>query len=259
MKRLEHQPELLDGPLDPVLLRGTLCDLARVNRWLGGVALSRRALIGVLPKQKQQPAANRQALTLLDVGTGAADIPAALVEWFAERGVRIEAEALDERAEILDAAREMVGERGEIRLVRGEGTALPYPDGSFDVAHTSLVLHHLEPSDAIRLLQEMGRVARLAVIANDLDRTPLWWVGAWLLAHLFTRNPYTRHDAPLSVRRAYRPPELEDLALAAGLAPVALHRGFLRHRYALVLQPADAPDLPERPRIRERSVSESRT
>ena len=43
------------------------------------------------------------------------------------------------------------------------------------------------------------------MIVNDLDRGWLWWAGAWLMSHLLTSNRYTRHDAALSVRRAYRP------------------------------------------------------
>ena len=50
----------------------------------------------------------------------------------------------------------------------------------------------------------MGRVARLGIVVNDLERGRLGWLGAWLMGHLLTGNRYTRHDAPLSVRRAYR-------------------------------------------------------
>ena len=49
----------------------------------------------------------------------------------------------------------------------------------------------------------MARVARLGIVVNDLDRTRLGWLGAWLIGRLLTGNPYTRIDAPLSVRRAY--------------------------------------------------------
>ena len=90
------------------------------------------------------------------------------------------------------------------------------------------------------VLREMARVSRRGVIVNDLDRTQLSWLGAWLLAHLATRNRYTRHDAPLSVRRAYRPVEVQDMAAAVGLTRVARLGGFMGHRYALVLAPATA-------------------
>ena len=40
-----------------------------------------------------------------------------------------------------------------------------------------MVVHHLEPADAVALLREMARVARLGVVVNDLVRGRLFWVG----------------------------------------------------------------------------------
>src|SRR5207245_2887314 len=100
-----------------------------------------------------------------------------------------------------------------------------------DVAHASLVLHHLEPEAAVALLREMRRVAGRGVILNDLARGRLAWLGAWLLAHLATRNAFTRHDAPLSVRRAYTRAEARELFERAGMRPTFEARGFLGHRW----------------------------
>jgi tRNA-2-methylthio-N6-dimethylallyladenosine synthase len=72
MDRLADAVELLDGPLDdPATLAGNLRDLRRINRWLGGIRLSADAIDAL--------AAHRDSLTLLDVGTGGADIPMALL------------------------------------------------------------------------------------------------------------------------------------------------------------------------------------
>ncbi len=80
----------------------------------------------------------------------------------------------------------------------------------------------------------MGRVARLGIIVNDLSRSRLAWVGAWVMAHTLTRNRFTRHDAPLSVRRAYLPAEAWALILTAGHVPVQTRvrvvPASLRHR-----------------------------
>ncbi len=213
-------------------------DLARVNRWLGGVALTRRALVALATGFHAPPRGGRidwrkRTLRLLDVGTGSADIPEALLHWTERRGLGLAIEAVDERQEVLDVAYERVGDRPELRLDRTSGGHLAYDDQSFDVVHASLVLHHLEPQAALRLLREMARVARVGVIVNDLDRRRLSWAGAWLLARLMTRNAYTRHDAPLSVRRAYHPTEVAQLAMQVGLLEVARFRGFLGHRYAM--------------------------
>ena len=72
MKRVEGVPEFLDGHLeDAATLRGNLRDLKRVNRLTGGAGLSRRAIAFLAPPP--------DPLTVLDVGTGAADIPVALL------------------------------------------------------------------------------------------------------------------------------------------------------------------------------------
>ena len=234
MERLTHAQELLDGPLDdPATLDGNLRDLRRVNRWLGGVSLSAEALDAL--------AAHRADLTLLDVGTGGADIPMALARLARGRGRRLHAVGIDHRPEVLAAAARArpPGSDGEaIELHVGDGRRLAYADRSFDVAHASLVLHHLDPPVAVEMLREMGRVARLGVIVNDLDRTRVGWVGAWLLGHLLTTNRYTRIDAPLSVRRAYRPREASAMLFAAGLRPVRVVRGAFGQRYAIAAVPS---------------------
>jgi ubiquinone/menaquinone biosynthesis C-methylase UbiE len=233
MERLSDAVELLDGNLDdPAALAGNLRDLGRINRWLGGVALSTAAVEAL--------AAERAELTMLDVGTGGADIPLALLRWAGRRGRRLAVVGIDSRPEILAAAVQAnpaVSTTTGLELHVGDGRSLPYPDGSFDVAHASLVLHHLAPDAAVKLLREMARVARIGIVVNDLDRGRLGWVGAWLLGHLLTRNRYTRHDAPLSVRRAYRPGEMTDLLQAAGLIPVRTMRGTFGQRYAIAARP----------------------
>jgi ubiquinone/menaquinone biosynthesis C-methylase UbiE len=235
MRRLQGAHEHLDGPLDPLALDGNLRDLARLNARLGGVAITRRAL-----QELVAGVPSDAALHLLDVGTGAADIPVALLADGAP-GTRLRVTAIDARPEIVDWARLFHRDRTDLDLVVGDGTDLPWPDGAFDVAHVSLVLHHLEPEAAGRLLGELARVARLGVIVNDLDRSRRAWVGAWVLLHALTRNRYTRHDGPLSVRRAYRPGEVAGMAARHGLVEVARHHAPFRHRYAIAFRCSSEP------------------
>ncbi|MEX2547220.1 MAG: methyltransferase domain-containing protein [Chloroflexota bacterium] len=233
MRRQAGAPELLDGPLDLRTLESNLRDLARVNRWLGGVDLSWRALEPLLATNRDTP------LRMLDVGTGAADIPIDLARRANRPRMRLGIVATDIRAEIVDLAARRVAQSGaqgiEVRLAPAD--RIDADDRSFDIVHASLVLHHLDPADAAYLMREMARVASQAVIVNDLDRRRIWWLGAWLLAHAATGNRYTRHDAPLSVRRAYRPNELSAMAEAHGLREVARYRSRPGYRYAVVFAP----------------------
>ena len=232
MDRLIDVEEHLDGPLDdPKALAGNLADLTRINRITGGASLSVRALLGLLPGGG----------TVLDVGTGAADIPVALLIDARVRGIPLRVTATDSRQEVLDAALAVhpaLAEIARLTLAVADGRALPYPDGAFDVVHTSMVLHHLSSDDAVRFLAELRRVARVGVVVNDLARGRLFWLGGWLLTHTLAPSRYTRHDGPLSVRRAFTVTEMRALLAEAGLTPTETRMGFAGHRYAIAAVPA---------------------
>jgi ubiquinone/menaquinone biosynthesis C-methylase UbiE len=112
---------------------------------------------------------------------------------------------------------------------------LPFASGSFDVAICSLLLHHLSPADAVTTLAEMRRVARRGLIVNDLMRTWFGYLGAVALSRAFTTNPLTRHDAPLSVQRAYTTEEMAQLAREAGLGAVTFFKS-LGYRTAMIAE-----------------------
>lgn len=230
MDRLENAPEFLDGPLDDeIALHRNLRDLRRLNRLLGGVDLSARGLEALAPD-------GRRPETVLDVGTGSADIPKALLARSHRAGHSLSITATDARPEIIGAAQAIDPTlRRTPRLALGvaDGRALPYPDGAFDVAHSSMVVHHLDPPEAVAFLRELRRVARLGVVVNDLLRGRLQWLGARALTATIARGRYTRHDAPLSVLRAYTVAELHGLLDEAGLRPVATFVGLAGHRCAI--------------------------
>lgn len=230
MHRLSGAEELLDGPLDDrATLVGNLRDLARINRRLGGVRLTTSAVDALAP--------GSAPIALLDIGTGGADIPLALIEQGRTTGRLVRVTGIDSRPEILSAAAladPRVTGTGELALHVGDGHRLPYPDDAFDIVHASLLVHHFEPGPARALLAEMGRVARLGVVLNDVVRSRRALLGAWLLTRVLLRNRFTRHDAPLSVRRAYTVAELTALLASAGLRVERRFDGFAGHRVALV-------------------------
>ncbi|HET7725814.1 MAG TPA: methyltransferase domain-containing protein [Candidatus Limnocylindrales bacterium] len=242
MRRLEGARELLDGPLDDAAtVVGNLRDLRRINRRLGGVAISAAAVMELAGDPPR-------AVSLLDVGTGSADIPLELVRRLRAQGRAAGAVAVDSRAEIVDLARTLdprLQHADGVELAVADGRALPYGDGTFDIVHASLLVHHLEPRDAVALLREARRVARRGVVVNDLVRAHhFWWLARALVA-LTTRNPITRNDAPLSVRRAYTRMELRALLASAGLRPIHEAVAVLGHRVAIAAVPiVDSPPRP---------------
>jgi ubiquinone/menaquinone biosynthesis C-methylase UbiE len=173
-------------------------------------------------------------VSLLDVGTGGADLPRDLLRRAQAANLRLTVTATDVRSEIVDVARARSVGVGNLEILQARADGIDFADHAFDVVHSSLLLHHFEPGEVTELLREMRRVARAGVIVNDLDRRRLWWLTAKALGTLATRNEYTRNDAPLSVARAYRPDELSALAADAGLREVKRQWARPPYRYGLV-------------------------
>jgi len=220
-------PERLDQAGHPRhILARSLRDVAHANHWFGGTRSLRIALTPFL-----KPG---EALSLLDVGTGSAEVLLDLVRWAARGGVTIQPVGLDAHAEILAVAREQAP---RLPLVHADMRALPFRRGSVDLVLATLVLHHVPDESQVCALRELARVARRGVIVAELERHHIHWLGAKLLAATIWRSPLTRHDAPASVARGYTRQELETLAREAGV--VARARRFWFYRLVLTAVAAD--------------------
>lgn len=218
LPRLVHAHELLDEPShDPAELEESLRDVAAVNRWLGGT----RALL----RHVGPFLAPDRPTTLLDAGTGSADLPRAIVRWARRHGRAVRITAADLHPQTLEIARRQSADFPEISFALADVRALPFADRAFDVTLLSLTLHHLDPDDILTALRELARTARRAIIVGELERGRAAYLGARILAAtVWRRNRLTRHDGPISVLRAFTPAELLDLARRAGLHEPRVHR-----------------------------------
>jgi len=216
--------ELMDEKIEDVAeLAANFRDIQRVNGLLGGTAIILRHLPSLIERQ----AAGRP-VTILDLATGCADIPVAIVRWSKRRSLPVSIVASDVSPQILELARARCAPYAEISIARYDARAVPLPDAHVDIVLCSLSLHHFEPPDAVRVLCEMHRLGRHGFILNDLRRGRLGYAAAWLASRLTTRNRLTRNDAPLSVRRAYTTTELDELLRRAGVpdARITTHPWF---------------------------------
>lgn len=208
----------------------SLRDLRRLNRWLGGAAASVQEFAAYADR------AGRAMLTVLDLGTGSADVPRAVQRWGERHGVRVRVIGIDLKVEHLAVARALTaGTAGEPFLACADAFRLPFADASVDVVHSALFMHHFRPPALRELLAEAGRVARGAVIMNDLvrHRVPLTFLRA--AGPLVARSRITRHDGPASVLRAYTTGELGEIAASASIGTPVIRR-YPPYRQCLVVE-----------------------
>lgn len=232
LPRRSQQPEWLDADDIPTRdLHENLDDLRWLNRYLGSHWLVRRAF-----QRLWHVAGCPQHLRVLDVGTGAGDIPEILFRWGRRRGVRLTVVAVDNHRGVIQYVRAVQPPLSCLTLVQADGVCLPFQACTFDVVVCSTMLHHLDWHQGIALLQSMAAVARYGVVVNDLVRSRLRYYAARLVLSVVARNHVTRYDGPLSVLRAYSVEEVRDMARLAGLVRTHVYTA-LGYRFVLVYVP----------------------
>ncbi len=210
--------EILDDPShDPALAVRSLRDVAKANLLFGGRHAVVRELRRLLPARR--PSGTPAVQTLLDIGTGLGDIPAASARVAARAGVRLDTIGLELAPALAHAARPAC-----THALAGDAMRLPFPDASVDFVTCSQVLHHFEGTDAEALLRECTRVARVAVVVADLRRSWLAVGGLWTSSFVLGFHPVSRNDGVVSILRGFTTSELRALiSRATGITPQVRH------------------------------------
>ncbi|MET7902237.1 methyltransferase domain-containing protein [Streptomyces sp. NPDC005355] len=144
------------------------------------------------------PADGLAGLDVLEVGAGAAQC----ARWLAARGARPVALDLSYRqlrhARRIDAE---TGGRSEIALVQADATALPFRDGSFDLACSAYGAIPFV-ADPVRVMREVRRVLRPGARWVFSVTHPVRWAfpdepgpeGLSVAGSYFDRTPYVEQD-----------------------------------------------------------------
>ena len=204
--------ELLDqSNLSVRELSTSLRDVGRLNRWFGG---TRSVVAEVARIARERGLAGR--VSVLDIGTGGADIPRALVRWGERHSISFEIVACDRHEQVVALAAAFSSSHESITVLRADALALPFLPRSFDFVTCSLLIHHLAEDEVTTLLEKLRQLPRHALIACDLERSDRGRAGAWLATRLVCCGRLTRHDGPLSVLRSYTLEELSAHSRRAG-------------------------------------------
>jgi len=194
-----------------------LDNIKATNRWLGACQSVTR------PLEHWHRRTGRDSVTVLDIGTGRADLPAHLVQWGQQRGLKVEVTAIDNNDTTIDYAAEQLDKelpadlRSHIHLAVADALHLPYDDDAFDIVLAAQFLHHFEDDTIVDLLADMQRIAADELLVSDLHRHVLAYAGIWTIGHVLPVSPMFKMDGPISVRKGFTRFDLEQYAEAAHL------------------------------------------
>lgn len=213
MKRVPQQ-EILDG--DSVSAEDaaeSLADLRMVNRCFGGVSTTADLL------RRAMRAKGLRSASVLEVAAGDGYSITRAAQQLNVENLIVDALCLDRRGLSEDV---QCGERAVV----GDALNLAFPAASFDFVSCGLFVHHLAPAQVIGFVNGALKVARHAVLINDLRRSRLHLALVYAGMPIF-RSHIAFVDGLASVRQAYTPKELGELLGQSSAASSELRTRYL--------------------------------
>lgn len=207
-----------DPDLDRTRHLQALRALARINRvsFAGS-----RVYQEVLAIGRSRPGPVR----VLDVACGGGDVLADVATRLRGSGLAVDLRGCDVSAVALEAARQAVPTDAGIDFVEADVLDGDIP-GEYDLVCSSLFLHHLADDVATGLLRRMAAVTAHTLLVQDLRRTRLGYLFAWVGLHTLTRSDVARSDGLVSVRAAFTLAEASRLCSEAGLTGARVTRAW---------------------------------
>ncbi len=211
-------PEIMDSPdISPASHHRALAGLERINAWSDSV--------GIVWSQIEPLVRPGRKLRILDVATGAGDVPIGLWHRAIEKKAAVEIDACDKSGTAVDHARRNAKKHSAtVHFFQCDIFTDELP-GNYDIIVSSLFMHHLDFAQAVAFLRKLSNSAGQRLIINDLRRSTAGWVLAATAACVL-RSRVVCVDGPRSVRAAYTINEVADLAAQAGLQGVQIQPRF---------------------------------
>lgn len=211
--------------------------IRKVNRFLGGSRTTLRHL-----QDFSRTWNHEELITILDIGTGCADIPLQILRWAKKKNFRVRIFALDSNFRTLRHAHQFLhihpeihpvrnGVSNGVQLITADALSLPFKEQSIDYILSAMFFHHLTDDQIINLLRNANQIAKRGIIINDLARHRRAYLWISFLTR-FISNPHVRADAQLSVLRGFKRHELQNYIVNADIDYLNIYRHFA-HRFAL--------------------------
>ena len=185
-----------------------LRELEVVNNLLGGYKLIFNAL-----KEIELTGST----SIIDVGSGGGDTLIAIANWANSHNLNFKLTGIDLNPIMTRYAATNSQEYPEISYRTNNIFDPALDDEKADIVMCSLFCHHFTHNDLVRLLKRMLDISSEYVIINDLHRHWFAYYSIKWLTRIFSKTYIVKHDAPLSVGRAFVRADWDQIMRDAGI------------------------------------------
>lgn len=217
-----YQAELMDDlTLSNDALRKNLDELELINKYLGGNNVVIEALEKLKTKKIITP---QKTIRIADLGCGGGDTLRQIALWAKRCKLNVELIGIDANQFMLDYASEKAKQKNvEMRFKKIDIFSKEFEQESYDISICSLFCHHFTDEELLQLFAQVQKNTTLAFIINDLHRHWFAYYSIMYITKILNGSYLVQNDAPLSVLRAFRRQELENLLDTSGFTNYELH------------------------------------
>jgi 2-polyprenyl-3-methyl-5-hydroxy-6-metoxy-1,4-benzoquinol methylase len=194
------------------VLERTLIELEFINQWLGGNAVTINALTTLLkdiPKDR--------TIHIADLGCGSGEMLRIIHRWADKQGRKVKLTGIDANPNIIRYAEKNLSDIPSASLKPMDIFSPAFRQMNFDIVIGTLFFHHFSSSDLVNFFSNLKKSVMLGIIINDIHRHPLAYHSIKWLTSIFSKSSMVKHDAPLSVMRAFSRSDVTDILSHAGL------------------------------------------
>lgn len=220
--------ELMDDfTMKGELLRDTLDKLGKINKWLGG---NRVTLKGIEQLLEGQP--KDRTYTIIDLGCGHGDILRLIANFGRQNNYQFKLIGIDANQDAIDYANQLSLDYDELTFDNVDIFSDEFKSLKYDIALSTLFLHHFDEEEIRLLLQTIATNANLGIVINDLHRNTLAY-GLFKLLGLIISNHMIVQDGLTSILRAFKREELEQISKELNLKSQIRWKWAFRYQWLI--------------------------
>ncbi|MCE2612206.1 methyltransferase domain-containing protein [Flavobacteriaceae bacterium D16] len=226
------EAELMDDTtLAPEKLNEVLRDVSLANRLLGGNRITHRAVLNILQKEPDKE------FSIMDVGCGEGAMLRQLALICRKNKYRVSFRGLDINKAAINLAEKYSADFPEIKYYTKDILQDDVEGLVSDIVLCTLTLHHIPTAQIPKFLEKLSHVARVAVVVNDLQRSPWAYYLFKIFSTIFIKTKIARHDGLVSVKRGFKRKEL--FAFSSQVSDYySIVKWKWAFRYLLILAPS---------------------
>lgn len=207
------EDEQMDDPnLSEVALNEALKDISFVNKWLGGNAITVKAVASLI---NEFP--DKINWTIADVGCGDGEMLRILSKYFDKSPLTIEFIGIDISEKGLQRARSLSKDFTNIQYENIDILDTNGEIKKYDIVISTLTLHHIKEFQIVDFLKGMLARSQYGIIVNDLERSKIAYGLFSIFSRIFIKSSIAKNDGLISIASAFKRKDLEKYSQSLGL------------------------------------------